>query len=86
MGTAHRHHAPPGGGGERSRRPHRAATAVLGTAVVVGVGWLAAPWVAMARRGTLDQQCVRSVRFLRAECGPPVIPLPRRPVEEVRAL
>ncbi|MDL5159140.1 hypothetical protein [Actinomycetospora termitidis] len=80
MGTAQRH-APPGGRDGRARCLRGAATAALGAAVVVGVGWLATPVVALARHRTLDARCLRSWRD---ECAPPVIPLPRRPpvVEE----
>ena len=46
---------------------------LVGAAVVAGIVWVAAPWVAMARRGTLDEQALADMR---AE----VIPRQRRPL------
>ncbi|WP_285589007.1 hypothetical protein [Actinomycetospora sp. NBRC 106378] len=91
MSRARRHTAPPGGGGGRAPGPHRATAAVITTAAVAAVGWLAAPWIALARQGTLDVQRVRSWQHEQDvwdEQVPPVIPLPRRaPAEEcIRAL
>lgn len=68
------------------RRSRRTTTAVLGAAVVVAAGWITVPWIAMARRGTLDDQRVASWEDVP---GPtPAIPLPRRPpaIERSRAL
>ena len=69
----------------RTRRARRATTGQPGGAVkrlVVGaalaaLAWIAAPWVAMARRGTLDDQA-------RAAMREPVVPRPRRPVDDTR--
>ena len=46
---------------------------LVGAAVVAGIAWIAAPWVAMARRGTLDQQALADMRAS-------VIPRQRRPL------
>lgn len=44
--------------------------AAVGAVVGAAVAWVAAPWVAMARHGTLDQQALAAMRE-------PVIPRPR---------
>ena len=55
------------------------------TAVVVGLGWLAAPWVALATRGTLEEQQIRA--WCDEEPAVPHIPRPRpAPPVESRAL
>jgi hypothetical protein len=43
---------------------------LVGVAVAAGIVWMAAPWVAMARRGTLDEQACADMRA-------PVLPRPR---------
>ncbi|MFC5061486.1 hypothetical protein [Actinomycetospora atypica] len=51
------------------------------TAAVVGLGWVAAPWVALVARGTLEEQQIRDWRD--EEPAVPHIPRPRSapPVE-----
>ncbi|MFC5061644.1 hypothetical protein [Actinomycetospora atypica] len=49
---------------------------ILGAAVVAGIVGIAAPWVAMARRGTLDEQALASMRE-------PVVPAPRRAPDDL---
>jgi hypothetical protein len=44
---------------------------LVGAAAVAVLGWIIAPWVAMARRGTLDDHS-------RADMRAPVIPRPRQ--------
>jgi hypothetical protein len=44
---------------------------LFGAAVAAGIAWAVAPWVAMARRGTLDEQALADMRA-------PVVPQPRR--------
>ena len=45
---------------------------VVGVAAVAALAWVVAPWVAMAHRGTLDEQALAAMRE-------PVIPAQRRP-------
>jgi hypothetical protein len=80
VSRSHRGTAPPGGGGGCPRGPRQATAAVLGTAAVVVAGWVAAPWIAMARRGTLDDRHVRAWADETAPDPPPVLPSPRRPL------
>ena len=49
---------------------------ILGAAVLAGIVGVAAPWVAMARRGTLDEQALESMRE-------PVIPVPRKAPDDL---
>lgn len=49
---------------------------VVGVAAVAALAWVVAPWVAMAREGTLDEQALAAMRE-------PVIPSQRRPPDDV---
>ena len=51
---------------------------VVGAAVAAVVAWAAAPWVSMARRGTVDQ---RTVAGWRVEYR---VPAPRRAPDDAR--
>jgi hypothetical protein len=52
---------------------------VVGAALAAAFVWAAAPWVSMARRGTVDS---RTVAGWRQECA---IPAPRRAPDEAPA-
>lgn len=35
---------------------------IVGLAAIAAIAWFAAPWIAMRRHGTLDQQVIRAWR------------------------
>ncbi|GLZ51675.1 hypothetical protein Acsp07_12920 [Actinomycetospora sp. NBRC 106378] len=46
-------------------------------AIAAGIAWVAAPWISMARHGTLDEQALEAMRE-------PVLPAPRKAPDDVR--
>jgi hypothetical protein len=52
---------------------------LVSAAAVAAIAWFAAPWVEMARRGTADRCALEAMR------REALVPLPRRPPDDVAA-
>lgn len=68
--------------------PGGAVTHVVGAAVAGAIAWVAAPWVAMARRGTIDERTVegwRDVDLPQPRPAPDDLPAPVIPLQRQRS-